>query len=228
MLSNNNRSEENKLPSEAEDPIEHVTATTAAYTTADTIVHGMDHLNLSGQSRNTSKEADESLYTCYERVDDYAELLRLCDFWLHGVAMAAAGAFGLIGNALTLLVLPRAAAVCGAAESGRNFRRLLMSLAAVDSAVIVFFVGDISVCGQFLAEEPYWYRVSYPYLIHPVRNMTLTASVFVVVAISAERYRAICHPLKYRPRYSRFYICLSLLTTFWLEFPRFFEFKLIR
>ncbi len=63
-----------------------------------------------------------------------------------------------------------------------------MSLALVDSLVIVFFVVDLSICGQFLSSEPYLYKVTYPYLLHPVRNMVLTASIFMVVAISAERY----------------------------------------
>ena len=72
-------------------------------------------------------------------------------------------------------------------DTHHNFHKLLMSLAAVDSLVIVFFVADLSICGQFLAEEPRLYRLSYPYFLHPLRNMVLTASIYMVVAISAER-----------------------------------------
>ncbi len=72
-------------------------------------------------------------------------------------------------------------------ETHHNFHKLLMSLAMVDSLVIFFFVIDLSICGQFLSKEPYLYRVTYPYLLHPVRNMVLTASIYMVVAISAER-----------------------------------------
>jgi hypothetical protein len=108
-------------------------------------------------------------------------------FWLHGVAMVTTGAFGLVGNALTLYVLPRLES-----SSNRRFHRLLMALAVVDTLVIIFFVGDVSICGQLMPAEPTWYRFSYAHFIHPLRNMTLTAAIFTVVAISAERFKAIC------------------------------------
>ena len=56
--------------------------------------------------------------------------------------------------------------------------------------------------------------------------MTLTASIFIVIAISAERYKAICHPFSYRPALYK-YALLVFLTTACLEIPRFFEFTLI-
>ncbi|TRY78397.1 hypothetical protein TCAL_08983 [Tigriopus californicus] len=133
--------------------------------------------------------------------------------------MTVFGVFGLIGNMTSLYVLPQV-------KSNRSFHKMLMGLVIIDSAVIIFFVGDVSIVGQFLSSEPYLYRASYPYLIHPFRNMTLTASIFMVVAISAERYKAICHPLKYRPAYTK-YIWFVMVTTVCLEIPRFFEFKLI-
>ena len=46
-------------------------------------------------------------FQCYELVDDYVEVLKLADFWLHGVAMFAIGTVGLIGNIITLYILPR-------------------------------------------------------------------------------------------------------------------------
>lgn len=165
------------------------------------------------------KEEVTGEFTCYEKATDYEEILRLCDFWLHGVVMSVTGAFGLVGNLLTLHILPKV-------ETNHNFHKLLMSLATVDCLVIVLFVSDLSVCGQFLSSEPAWYQVAYPYVVHPFRNMTLTASIFMVVAISVERYKAICHPLKYRPSHFK-YVVLVLVTTFCLEIPRFFEFKLI-
>lgn len=167
---------------------------------------------------SSSKEISPN-YSCYESHQDYQHFLDLSSFWLQGVTMTVIGVFGLIGNITTLYVLPQI-------KSNRSFHKMLFCLIIIDSTVIVFFVGDVSIIGQFLSPEPYIYRVAYPYLIHPFRNMALTASIFMVVAISAERYRAICYPLKYRPAYSK-YICFVMVTTVCLEIPRFFEFKLI-
>ncbi len=111
-------------------------------------------------------------------------------------------------------------------STNHNFHKLLVSLAVVDSLVIVLFVGDLSLVGQFLSSEPAFYRVTYPYIIHPLRNMALTASIYMVVAISAERYKAICHPLVFRPSHLS-YLLVVLVTTFCLEVPRFMEFDLV-
>jgi hypothetical protein len=52
--------------------------------------------------------------------------------------------------------------------------------------------------GNFLLEEPHWFKMSYPYFWHPVKGMVKNGTIFMVVAVSAERYRAICHPLRKR------------------------------
>ena len=171
------------------------------------------------RDKEEDKEEDEKEdVKCYEKVSDYVDLLKWADFWLQGVAMLVVGALGLVGNGLTLYILPRM-------ETHHNFHKLLMSLAAVDSLVIVFFVTDLSLVGQFLEREPAVYRVTYPYLMHPLRNMVLTASIYMVAAISAERYKAICHPLVFRPSHLS-YLAVVLATTVCLELPRFLEFSL--
>ena len=47
-------------------------------------------------------------------------------------------------------------------------------------------------------EEPVWYKTIYPYFWHPIKGIFLSATIFTVVAVSAERYRAVCHPLSRR------------------------------
>ena len=111
-------------------------------------------------------------YTCYHEIDRFANMMDTAEFLLHGLTMAVVGFFGLIGNILVIVVLPKV-------ESNTNFNKMLILLAVVDCFVIIFFVLDLSIVGQFLAEEPLWYRVSYPYFIHPVRTVNkLTAKFF--------------------------------------------------
>ena len=48
--------------------------------------------------------------------------------------------------------------------------------------------------------SPDWYKVLYPFVIHPGKTISMSATVFMVVAVSADRQRAICHPMLYRVR----------------------------
>ena len=57
------------------------------------------------------------------------------------------------------------------------------------------------------------------------RGIIQTAAIFMMVAVSAERYKAICQPLIPRQPYYMYLIFVGV-TSFGLEFPRFFEFKL--
>ena len=73
--------------------------------------------------------------------------------------------------------------------SNISFNRLLISLAVVDILLIVDMVVQKSIIGNFVKEEPLWYKLSYPFVWHPVKGMIQSAAIFMVVAVSAERYR---------------------------------------
>ena len=76
------------------------------------------------------------------------------------------------------------------------------SLALVDTLLLLYYMVDYGVVGTFLRSkalsEPLWYRVTFPYVLHPLKWFSLSSSIFMVVAISAERHRAICSPLTHR------------------------------
>ncbi len=50
-------------------------------------------------------EEEEDLPSCHELLAEYASFLSSVKFWVHGVGVAAVGAFGLAGNALTFFAL---------------------------------------------------------------------------------------------------------------------------
>ena len=89
---------------------------------------------------------------------------------------------GIAGNILAILVLSKD-------TSNISFNRLLISLAVVDILLIVDMVVQKSIIGNFVKEEPLWYKLSYPFVWHPVKGMIQSAAIFMVVAVSAERYR---------------------------------------
>ena len=79
-------------------------------------------------------------------------------------------------------------------------------LATCDTMLLFYYILDMGIVGTFIRSksescEPYWYRILYPYLLHPFKNIALTSSIFMVVAISAERHRAIVDPLNHRPTF---------------------------
>ena len=61
----------------------------------------------------------DEIFGCHELIDEYAELRTNARFWLEGVLLLIVGMFGIIGNLLSILVLPRC-------PGNRNFNLLLM------------------------------------------------------------------------------------------------------
>lgn len=72
-------------------------------------------------------------------------------------------------------------------DSSSNFNKLLLSLAIIDSLLIMFFVLENSVINNFVECEPIWYQVAFPHFFYPGKKIMLSCSIFMVVAISAER-----------------------------------------
>merc|ERR1711935_55026 len=72
--------------------------------------------------------------------------------------------------------------------------------------------------------EPYWYRVSYPFFLWPLKWMFMSCTIFMVVAISAERHRAICSPLTHRPKFWP-YIFMVIFSACTFNIPKYFEFQ---
>ena len=78
-----------------------------------------------------------------------------------------------------------------------TFDELLTHLLVLDTLLVVFFLVD-SMTTIVFGSMPTWYKLLYPYVIHPGKAISMSATVFMVVAVSADRQRAICHPMLYR------------------------------
>ena len=65
---------------------------------------------------------------------------------------------------------------------------LLMTLACVDICFILFYTSDISMNIWFTTKMSHlWYAYLYRYLVHPCKGLMMSSSIYMVVAISAER-----------------------------------------
>ena len=163
---------------------------------------------------NDIESLESENYTCHESFETHSDSVVSIQFWLEGVGLCVTGAFGLIGNLITFQVLKKQ--VWGhifdihitylyswiffkfekclfkfifLQRPRSSFHQLLMTLAVVDCILIAFYIVDSSVAVWTNSDRlPFWYRVSFPYFWHPGKAITLSSSIFMVVAISAERY----------------------------------------
>ena len=74
-------------------------------------------------------------------------------------------------------------------------------LAVVDSLLLIDMLIQKTTIPYFTnlsPIEPHWYKISYPYFWHPWKGIIVTVTIYLLVAISAERYRAVCYPLSRR------------------------------
>ena len=74
-----------------------------------------------------------------------------------------------------------------------SFFNFNYSLTIADSILILDTLWQKSVVQHFM-KPPEWYNKTYPYVWHPIKGISLSATIFMVVAVSAERFRAVCHP----------------------------------
>ena len=63
----------------------------------------------------------------------------------------------------------------------------------------------------------------FPHFWHPTKAILTTASQYMVLAISAERFIAICHYPTESPKYLRIFVQVVIFSIM-VNFPRFFEF----
>ena len=74
----------------------------------------------------------------------------------------------------------------------------------------------------FFSFEAFSY--AFPYFLYPFSGIPLFGTIFTTIAISTERYFCVCHP-NMTKRKLWFYIVPIIISTFALNIPKFFEFK---
>ena len=77
----------------------------------------------------------------------------------------------------------------------------LYRLAIADTLLIMDSIVQKSILPYFTRNsplEPTWFKATYPYFWYPFKGIIVTATIYLMVAISAERFRAVCYPLSKR------------------------------
>ncbi len=126
--------------------------------------------------------------------------LKYLDFWVDGVLTAVFSLLGILGNFVTILIFSRK-------EVQSTFHTNLTVLAVFDlsfnficglDASLKAFDFDKNVVHsewacQGTGPNPAWVGL-YPYVFWPFSNIFMTASMYMTVAISIDRYIVVCYP----------------------------------
>lgn len=131
--------------------------------------------------------------TCHE---DYApeDDHNFLDFWLSGILLNVIGVVGILGNVLSMVILSRP-------QMRSSINYLLIGLARCDTVLIVtsmLLFGFRSIypyTGYMFIYNYYIYPQIAPY-VFPLATASQTASIYLTLMVSLERYVAVCHPLR--------------------------------
>ncbi|XP_066151033.1 FMRFamide receptor [Euwallacea fornicatus] len=135
-------------------------------------------------------------------------------FATNGVLLNIIGAFGIVGNLISVIILSRP-------QLRSSINYLLIGLATVDTVLIVTSILLFGLPGIYPysgALFNYYFKV-YPHIagvVYPLATVMQTASVYLTMTVSLERYVAVCHPLRARSlcTYGRARVYLIVIVIF--------------
>ena len=152
-------------------------------------------------------------------------------FWMDGVATNVVIVLGLIGNVMTSLVLSRRdmQSATGSGGSGST-NAYLRALAAWDSMVLVssLLLIGLPAVPQFAFYRSHVFAYVHSYF-YPLALIAQTATIWLTVAFTLERYVAVCLPLKSTRNSgaTRARVVITLVSSASLVYnlPRWFDFR---
>ena len=77
-----------------------------------------------------------------------------------------------------------------------NFLDYLITLALVDTFLILLFLLDNIFFNHHEEQQDDWYYTVITYLMHPIKKISITMAVLWVVVLAVERYIAVTFPLR--------------------------------
>lgn len=193
------------------------------------IVIGDNHYFLHSPAANLSSDSYNGTFyhnmsTCYYALEIDTELT-LFEFWISGVLMNIISLLGILGNILSMVILSRP-------QMRSSINYLLIGLARCDTIVILtsMLLFGIPAIYPYTGYLFYYYYVIHPVIspvVYPLAMTAQTASVYLTLTVTLERYVAVCHPLRARALCTygraRIYVIAILIFSLIYNLPRFWE-----
>jgi hypothetical protein len=150
------------------------------------------------------------------------------EFWTNGILLNLVGFFGVLGNILSMIILSRP-------QMRSSINYLLIGLARCDTILILtsmllFGIPAIYPYTGFL--RYYFFRLlpDISPVVYPLAMIVQTASVYLTLTVTLERYVAVCHPLRARALCTygraRLYVIVIIIFSICYNVPRFLEVSL--
>lgn len=155
---------------------------------------------------------------------------QLFRFVVHGVLLNGIGAAGLLGNALSVLVLSRP-------QMRSSVNCLLVGLAACDTVLILTSVllFGLTAVFPYTGHMRYYYYHVCPHITpyaYPIANAAQTMSVYLTLIVTIERWVAVCHPFRAKAlctsSRARWYVLGTAAFALAYNAPKFFEAEVIQ
>lgn len=166
-------------------------------------------MNISNDFYDNNTAYPNDVY-CYE---DYAPNENLLDFWLSGIVLNLVGIIGILGNILSMVILSRP-------QMRSSINYLLIGLARCDTVLIItsmllFGFRSIYPYSGYLFYYNYYVYPQVARYVFPLATAAQTASIYLTLMVSLERYVAVCHPLHARALCtygrSKFYVIFCIV-----------------
>ena len=111
-------------------------------------------------------------------------------FWVDGVALCSLSILGVLLNLIAIFTILRYRGL------HTTFNYLLIMLCSFDNCYIFTTMANQGFMKQFNMETK-THILLYPYLLHPMKHISFTCSIFMTVVVSYERYASIQKPIQH-------------------------------
>lgn len=117
-------------------------------------------------------------------------------FVTNGLGINIIGLFGILGNIISMIILSRP-------QMRSSINYLLIGLARIDTVLIITSMLLFGLTGihPYTGSMFTYHYIVYPHIIpvlYPIAMFAQTASVYLTMTVSLERFVAVCHPLRAR------------------------------
>lgn len=169
---------------------------------------------------------NETIHKCWEYDNQGYEAF---DFYMSGIVLNCVGIVGLLGNILSMIILSRP-------HMRSSINYLLIGLARSDTILIItsILLFGLRSIYPYTGRMFYYFYFIMPQIVpvlFPLASAAQTATSYLTLMVSLERYVAVCHPLRARALCtygrSKYYVIFCATIAVLFNFIRLWEVQVV-